>query len=88
MIALALHDDVLNELNQGALADARVVAAGASGVASEMSTRPIYDYAETLPESGTPVIKEVARVLVYTVDADKMVQRLSGSWDARNVWPR
>jgi len=81
MIALARDDDVLNQLNQGALADARVVATGASGVTSEMSTRPIYDYTETLPESGTPVIKEAARVSVYTVDADKMVQRLSGLWD-------
>ena len=58
-----------------------MVAAGASGVASETSTRPIYDYADTLPDSGKPILEEAARVSVYTVDADKMVQRLSGSWD-------
>ena len=77
----AREDDVLSELNHGSLADARVVAAGASGVASETATRPIYDYTETLPDSGKPVLEEAARVSVYTVDADKMVQRLSGSWD-------
>ena len=81
MITLAREDDLLSELNHGSLADARVVAAGASGVASETSTRPIYDYTETLPDSGKPVLEEAARVSVYTVDADKMVQRLSGSWD-------
>ena len=81
MIALAREDDVLSELNQGSLADARVVAAGASGIASETSTRPIYDYTDTLPDSGKPILEETARVSVYTVDADKMVQRLSGSWD-------
>ena len=81
MIALAREDDVLSELNQGSLADARVVAAGASGVASETSTRPIYDYTDIVPDSGKPILEEAARVSVYTVDADKMVQRLSGSWD-------
>ena len=81
MIDFAMNNDVMNELNSGSLQDARVTVESALGVPVHSERRPIYEYAAGIGLATEETVEEAALVHVYTVDADRIVERLGGFYD-------
>ena len=81
MIELAREHPVLNELNGGALRDARVTVAP-EGIAEPTELEaPVYEYSSLKRQGRGYGVEEAARVTVYTVDADRMAERLPAGLD-------
>lgn len=74
MIELARSHPVLNELNDGALRDARVETATFSFVEPTELEAPVFERTDQGAE-------EAARVTVYAVDADRMADKLPADQD-------
>ncbi len=81
MIDFAMNHDVMNELNGGSLHDARVVTNAVLGVPENAQRRPIYGYPTGIGLATEDTVDVAARVHVFTVDADKIVERLRGVYD-------
>lgn len=81
MIEFARDHAVMNELNEGALRDARVTAEAAGALPEETATQPVYEYGERVGLDAREVLDEAARVTVFTVDADKMLRNLRGQYE-------
>ena len=81
MIQLARDNEILNELNQGSLLDARVHTRVSSAVRGEERSTPVYYWREQRDPDGGLVAEEVARVEVFTIDADKFIEEIDGQWD-------
>ena len=81
MIDLARDNEILNEINQASLRDARVHATVSAAVVQGGGGKPVYYWRERRgPEDGL-VAEEVARVEVFTIDADKFIDGIDGLWD-------
>ena len=81
MIDLAKNNEILNELNQGALRDARVHARVSPAVRGEDRSTPVYYWKEQRAPDGGLVEEEVARVEVFTIDADRFIEEIAAVWD-------
>ncbi len=81
MIELARSNPVLNELNQGALRDARVRVEDFSLVEPTELRTPVYEYSHKRHRKAASEVEESARVTVYAVDADRMADRLPANQD-------
>ena len=81
MIEFAARHDVMTELNRGAFHDARVTAEAVAESPGHSQARPIYEYARGVGMDAEDTVEEAALVRVYTIDADKMLERLSGVYD-------
>ena len=76
MIELARSHPVLNELNAGALQDARVEVADFSLAEPTELRTPVHEISHRRSEAPEDGVEESARVTVYAVDADRMADRL------------
>ena len=81
MIALARSHPVLSELNARAFQDARVKTLPLEAVTPTGIEAPVYEYSGFVKDGPANGVEEAARVSVYTVDADKMVNLLPGGQD-------
>ena len=81
MIEFAANHDVMTELNGGAFADARVSAEAFLETPSDLQRRPVYEYATGVGIDPEDTLDQAALVYVYTVDADKVLERLHGYFD-------
>ena len=81
MIELARSHPTLSELNARAFEDARVEASYLDLVAPSGIEAPVYEYSGVVKDGLSPGIEEAARVSVYTVDADRLVDLLPGGQD-------
>ncbi len=81
MIELARSHDVLTELNDRALADARVRSDFLPVEDVEGMIQPVYGYSANRDAAPVDRPETVATVRVYTVDADRMIDRLHGVYD-------
>ncbi len=81
MIEFAREDHVMNELNAGAFRDARVTAVSPEAAEADRSLRPVFEHAKGLGIDTEDSPDQAAVVNVLTVDADKIVEDLSGPYD-------
>lgn len=81
MIDLARTHPVLNELNDGALHDARVEVADFSLAEPTELETPVYEVSHRRQDGREVGVEEAARVTVYAVDADRMADRLPANQD-------
>ena len=81
MIEFAANHDVMTELNRGSFHDARVTAEAVAGSPGNSQVRPIYEYGAGVGMDAEDTVDQAALVHVYTVDADKMLERLRGVYD-------
>ena len=81
MIEFASRHDVMTELNQLAFQDGRVTADGPTEAYEDGGTRAIYGYSRESGLETEEVLSEAARVTVYTIDADKILADLQGTYD-------
>ncbi len=81
MIEFAANHDVMTELNRGSFHDARVTAEAVAGSPGNSQVRPIYEYGVGVGMDAEDTVDQAALVHVYTVDADKMLERLRGVYD-------
>ena len=81
MIDLAKNNEILNELNQEALRDTRVHARVSSAVRGEDRSTPVYYWKDRRGPDGGLVEEEVARVEVFTIDADRFIEEIAAVWD-------
>ncbi len=81
MIEFAKSHDVMTELNERALADARVDAGTLPLEETEAVATPIYEYATSREIDSGDTLEKAASVSVYTVDADRVLDHLDGVYD-------
>ena len=81
MIELARSHPTLSELNARAFEDARVEASYLDLVAPSGIETPVYEYSGVVNDGLSAGIEEAARVSVYTVDADRLVDLLPAGLD-------
>ena len=81
MIEFASRHHVMTELNQLAFQDGRVTADGPTEAYEDGGTRAIYGYSRESGLETEEVLSEAARVTVYTIDADKILADLQGTYD-------
>ncbi len=81
MIEFARTHDVMTELNDRALSDARVNIDAVPVETSAGTSQPIYEYATAHGLNPADTLEVAASVSVYTVDADKIIDRLDGLYD-------
>ena len=81
MIEFAASHDVMTELNGGAFDDARVSAEAFLEIHEDPQLRPVYEYATGVGIDPEDTLDQAALVYVYTVDADKILERLHGYFD-------
>ncbi len=81
MIELARSHPTLSELNAGAFEDARVEASFLDLVTPSGIEAPVYEYSGVVSDGLSAGVEEAARVSVYTVDADRLVDLLPGGQD-------
>ena len=81
MIELARSHPTLSELNERAFEDARVEASYLDLVAPSGIDAPVYEYSGVVNDGLSAGIEEAARVSVYTVDADRLVDLLPADQD-------
>ena len=81
MIELARSHPTLSELNARAFEDARVEASFRDLVTPSGIEAPVYEYSGAVSDGLAAGVEEAARVSVYTVDADRLVDLLPGGQD-------
>ena len=81
MIEFAKHHEVMTELNSNAFQDARVATEMIQTSSEETTSQPVYQYARHLGIDSDDVLAEAAEVNVYTIDADKILKQLRGTYD-------
>lgn len=81
MIDFARDHDVMNELNDGAFRDSRVMAQVLDGVTDELQGSPVYQRPVGPDGSDAEGLDPAAFVSVYTIDADKILTNLGGAYD-------
>ena len=81
MIELARSHPVLNELNEGAFRDARVDATADDLASPADFDAPVYQSSHFDGKRNAGGVEQAARVQVYTVDADRLADRLPANQD-------
>jgi len=81
MIRLAKQLPTLRALNGGAFDDARVTSQLPAGLTNLGFRRPVRQFVRETAPGQPPVTQEVARVEVFTVDADRFLRAPGGNWD-------
>ena len=81
MIEFSKTHAVINELNDGAFGDARVSTGSVPVDLAEGRTQPVYEYARSLSTDPEDRPEIAAHVSVLTVDADRILEELTGIYD-------
>ena len=81
MTKLAAEHPLLTEINADAFQDARVIRKGLSGTGPGEPRKIFQNTGRIDRETGLPETRQVARVSVMNVDADRFLSDVPGYWD-------